>query len=355
VSRRLLFLLAIFAVAAVTQPTPKTLDPNNTWPTPYRTLRDWAELPKGMTWPAITGAQEGPDGRLYVLGRCHENSCTGRTEPAVLVYDISGKLPGGGNPAATGSVVPLLDSWGAGMFNFPHGFWIDREGNVWITDARAEAGRGNQVFKFSPQGKLLMTLGKAGVTGDGPDTFDEPASVIVASNGDIFVGDGHRPAAGKTSRNDRIVKFSKDGKFLKTWGKRGAAPGEFREPHSLALDSQGRLFVADRENNRIQIFDQDGRFLDQWTQFGRPSGLFIAKDDTLYVADSESFGPDQPGWKKGIRIGSAKTGKVAAFIEDMESTTDEHSGAEAVGVDSRGNVYGGVVRRKMLEKHVLAK
>lgn len=339
--RRLPFTLALFAVVAFTQTTPKTLDPNNSWPTPYRTLREWAELPQGMTWPAITGAQEGPDGKLYVLGRCHENSCTGRSEPAVLVYDMSGKL---------------VNSWGAGMFNFPHGFWIDREGNVWITDARAEGGKGNQVFKFTPQGKLLMTLGKAGVTGDGPDTFDQPASVIVGANGDIFVGDGHRPTGGgKTSRNDRIVKFSKDGKFIKSWGKRGSAPGELREPHSLALDSQGRLFVADRENNRIQIFDQDGRFLDQWTQFGRPSGLFITKDDTLYVADSESFGMDQPGWKKGIRVGSAKTGKVTAFIEDMESTTDEHSGAEAVGADSKGNVYGGVVRRKMLEKHVLVK
>ena len=132
-----------FAAAAFAQTTPKTLDPTNNWPTPYRTMREWAELPKGMTWPAITGALEGPDGNLYVLGRCHENSCTGRAEPAVLVYDRSGKL---------------LDSWGAGIFNFPHGFWIDGQGNVWITDARAEGGKGNQVFKFTPQGKLLMTL-----------------------------------------------------------------------------------------------------------------------------------------------------------------------------------------------------
>jgi DNA-binding beta-propeller fold protein YncE len=332
---RLLF--AATALAALASAQPKTLDPNNSWPTPYKTLREWAELPKGMTWPAITGAQEGPDGKLYILGRCHENNCAGRTEPAVLVYDMSGKL---------------VNSWGAGLFNFPHGFWIDKEGNVWITDARAENGKGNQVFKFTPQGKLLMTLGKAGVAGSGPDTFDEPASVIVGNNGDIFVGDSHRPTGGKIGRNDRIVKFDKNGKFLMTWGKRGSAPGEIKEPHCMAIDSQGRLFVADRENNRIQIFDQEGRYLDQWTQFGRPSGLFITKDDTLYVADSESYGADEPGWMKGIRIGSAKTGKVTAFIPDMESTTDEHSGAEAVGVDSKGNVYGGVVRRKMLEKHV---
>ena len=123
-------------------------------------------------------------------------------------------------------------------------------------------------------------------------------------------------------------------------------------PHNLAFDSQGRLFVADRGNSRIQILDKEGTFITEWRSFGRPSGLFITGDDTLYVADSESWGPDEPGWKKGIRIGSARDGKVVAFIEDLESTTEDHSGAESVGVDSQGNVYGGVVRRKMLEKHV---
>jgi sugar lactone lactonase YvrE len=318
--------------------TDQTKDPNNTLPAPYRTYRDWAELPKGMTWPAIAGAQQAPDGRLYVLTRCHENSCAGRPEPPVLVYDTSGKL---------------LNSWGAGLFNFPHGFWVDGDGNLWITDAHAEGGKGNQVFKFTPEGKLLLTIGKAGVTGNDEYIFNQPCSVITATNGDIFVGDSHRPTGADKTRNDRISKYTKDGKFIRSWGKRGSMPGDLKEPHSLAFDSQGRLFVADRENNRIQIFDQDGKFLDQWTQFGRPSGLFITKDDTLYVADSESYGEDQPGWKKGIRIGSAKTGKVITFIEDQESTTPEHSGAEFVGVDSKGVVYGSVVRRKMLEKHVL--
>ena len=215
---------------------------------------------------------------------------------------------------------------------------MDRDGNLaGSPDARAEGGKGNQVFKFSwAKGELLLTLGKAGVTGNGQDTFNQPCSVITAPNGDIFIGDSHRPTGADKTRNDRISKFSKDGKFIMTWGKRGSMPGELKEPHSLAFDSQGRLFVADRENNRIQIFDQEGNFLDQWTQFGRPSGLFITKDDTLYVADSESYGEDQPGWKKGIRIGSAKTGKITAFIEDQESTTSEHSGAEFVGVDSEG-------------------
>jgi len=139
----------------------------------------------------------------------------------------------------------------------------------------------------------------------------------------------------------------------------GAAPSAFaapasspEPPHAIARDSQGRIFIGDRANNRIQIFLEDGTFLEEWKQFSRPSGIFIDEDDTIYVADSESWGPNNPGWKKGIRVGSARDGSVAYFIEDIESTTIEHSGAEAVGVDSEGNVYGGVVRRRMLEKHV---
>ena len=145
----------------------------------------------------------------------------------------------------------------------------------------------------------------------------------------------------------------------KAWGKPGAGPGEFNAPHTIALDSRGRLFVGDRNNNRIQIFDQNGKFIDQWKQFSRPSGIYITQDDTIYVADSES-GPDTGarelmGIKKGIRIGSARDGSVTAFIEDMESTAPDHSGAEGVGVDAQGNVYGAVVRRQMLERHVLKK
>ena len=127
-----------------------------------------------------------------------------------------------------------------------------------------------------------MTLGKAGVAGNGPDEFNAPSAVVVAPNGDIFVADGH---GGNT--NARIVKFSKDGKFIKAWGKKGSAQGEFDIPHALAMDSRGRLFVGDRQNNRIQIFDQDGNYIDQWFQFSRPSGVFIDKNDIIYVADSE--------------------------------------------------------------------
>jgi DNA-binding beta-propeller fold protein YncE len=223
-----------------------------------------------------------------------------------------------------------------------------------VTDARGEQGIGHQVFKFSPDGRVLMTLGQKGVSGSGPALFDQPTDVVVSSSGDIFVTDSHR-----NGKNNRVVRFTKDGRYVKEWGHKGSGRGELSEPHTIAIDSRGRLFVGDRENNRIQIFDQDGRVLDEWRQFGRPSGIFITRDDTIYVADSES-GPDTgahelTGIRKGIRIGSARDGRLSAFIEDSESTAPDHSGAEGVGVDAAGNVYGAVVRRQMLELHVREK
>ncbi len=310
--------------------------PRNDLPQPYRTTRDWGQLPAGTArWAAVTAVEAAPDGSIYVIHRCAANSCKDRPEPPILKFDANGKL---------------LKSWGAGMFIFPHGATVDRDGNLWVTDAGGDGGKGHQVFKFSPDGAVLMTLGKAGVSGSGPTLFDQPTDVVVAPGGDIFVTDSHR-----NGKNNRVVKFDRTGKFLKEWGSKGSGPGQFSEPHTIAMDSRGRLFVGDRENNRIQIFDQDGKLLDEWRQFGRPSGICITRDDTIYVTDSES-GPNTGahelmGIKKGIRIGSAKDGSVTAFIEDMESTKAEHSGAEGVGVDANGNVYGAVVRRQMLERH----
>ena len=331
---RLRFALPLAMVLALGALAQTPIQPLNDLPNPYRTVRDWGHPPHDAPWAAVTAVEVAPDGSIYVVHRCHDNSCAGRTEPPILKFDASGNL---------------LKAWGEGMFVFPHGATVDRQGNLWLTDEQARDGRGMQVFKFSPDGQVLMTLGKAGVASAEPGLFDEPTDVAIAPNGDIFVTEGH---SGPRPGNDRISKFSKDGKFLKSWGKRGSGPDELNAPHTIALDSRGRLFVGDRNNNRIQVFDQDGRHLDTWRQFGRPSGIFIGSDDTMYVADSESWGKDEPGWKKGIRIGNARTGKVNYFIEDMESTTEEHSGAEGVGVDRAGNVYGAVVRRQMLEKHI---
>ena len=219
------------------------------------------------------------------------------------------------------------------MFNYPHGLYIDAENNVWVSDGRAKNnGRGHTVMKFSHDGKLLMTLGRPGVAGDGTDTFNAPSDILVAPDGSIFVADGH---GGDT--NARIVKFDKDGKFIKTWGRKGKGPGEFNSPHGLAMDSAGRLFVADRSNSRIQIFDQNGNFLEEWRQFGRPSGIYITKDDVIYVANSTSSDKTNPGFVQGIRVGNVKDAKVTAFIPE----TKELNSLEGVAVDAQGNVYGG--------------
>jgi DNA-binding beta-propeller fold protein YncE len=212
----------------------------NNLPNPYRPIENWAQLPAGIQWGQVISVQPDAHGNLWVFHR---------SEPPILEFDASGKL---------------LKSFGAGMFVQPHGLTIDRDGNLWTTDSQAKDGKGQQVFKMSPDGKVLMTLGKAGVAGAGPDAFNGPSGVAIAANGDIFVADGH---GGDT--NARVVKFSKDGKFIKEWGKKGTGPGEFDTPHSIAMDSKGRVFVADRGNSRIQIFDQDGKFIDQWKQFGR--------------------------------------------------------------------------------------
>jgi sugar lactone lactonase YvrE len=235
------------------------------------------------------------------------------------------------------------------MFVQAHGLYIDRDGFIWVTDGRGKDGKGQQVFKFSPDGKVLLTLGTAGVAGDGPNTFNAPSDVAIAENGDIFVADGH---GGET--NARVVKFSNDGRFIKSWGKKGSGPGEFNIPHTIAFDSKGRVFIGDRGNNRIQIFDQDGKFLDEWKQFGRPSGIFIAKDDTMYVVDSESNTARNPGFQRGIRIGSAKDGKVVAFVPGSDPNPDTTTilGAEGVGVDKMGNVYAAEVGRQTLTKYV---
>ncbi|HEY6307157.1 MAG TPA: peptidyl-alpha-hydroxyglycine alpha-amidating lyase family protein [Candidatus Angelobacter sp.] len=332
---RLLLTVVVFASLATSLELFAQADAApNSQPNPYRTIENWAKLPAGRTWGSTSAIDIGADATIWVAERCGANTCAGSNLPPVLRFDSSGNL---------------VKSFGEGMFVFPHGIFVDRAGNVWITDAQGKDGKGHQVIKFSPEGKVLLTLGKAGVAGDGPDTFNQPSDVVVAPNGDIFVADGHGGAS-----NARIVKFSKDGKFIKAWGKKGTGPGEFDTPHAIAMDSKGRIFVGDRANNRIQIFDQDGKFIAEWKQFGRPSGIFIDKHDVIYVADSESRADNHPGWKRGIRVGSAKNGSVTAFIPDTEPDPDHKStsGAEGVAADSNGNIYGAEVGAKDVEKFV---
>ncbi len=307
---------------------------------PWRPIYGWGELPDGREWGSTSAVYPGMDGTIWVGERCGQNSCVDRDDvDPILQFDKSGKL---------------LKSFGAGLITWPHGMYVDADGNVWVTDARGDGNRGHQVWKFSPDGDVLMRLGRAGVAGAGNDVFDQPSDVLVAPNGDIFVADGHG-----SEGNNRIVKFAADGRFIKTWGSTGAEAGEFRDPHALAMDSQGRLFVGDRGNSRVQIFDQDGNWIATWTQFGRPSGLFIDKNDILYSADSEShvWWSGNWGWKRGIRIGSVRDGWVTAFIPDPVQP-DPHAGgttaAEGIAVDDEGNLYGAEVGPRQVVKYVIA-
>jgi DNA-binding beta-propeller fold protein YncE len=313
---------------------------------PYRIIAGWPKVPSDLKLGAVPGIHLGPDGNIYAFHRCGADSCVGSKEPVVLKFDRSGRL---------------LKSWGAGMFDFPHGMDVDRDGSVWVTDAaglsatqRTATGKGHQVFKFSPDGKLLMTLGKAGVGGNGPDTFFSPSDVAVAPNGEVFITDGHtcndQNAAHCTAR---VVKYSKDGKFIKAFGKTGSRPGEFRSPHCLAIDSRGRVIVCDRGNGRLQVFDPDGKLLAQWTGWGKPTGIFIAKDDTMYVTDSLAnvvqgkVDPALIPMATGIYVGSAKDGSVKWFIPD------EFAGPEDVTVDAQGDLYVGESRPQTIRKFIL--
>jgi hypothetical protein len=352
--------ITLFGAGAYTQ---GDVQPTNDLPNPYQSIAPWGKLPQGRTWGALNAVGIDRDGEsVWVAYRCGANpeippgasafaydSCAGSTLPPVLKFDASGNV---------------VKSFGAGLFIFPHKVYVDRDGNVWVADQRGanerelakfpgEKGKGHTVVKFSPDGKVLLTLGKAGVAGNPPDALTEPTSVLVAPSGDIFISEGHSGQSDNAPPNTvaRVSKFTKDGKFIKSFGKLGSGPGEFRTPHDLAMDSQGRLFVADRGNMRIQILDQDGKYLAEWKQFSRPSGVYI-RNDMIYVADSESNGvAPHPGWKRGIRIGSVKDGNVMYRIPDpleMKGT----SAAEGVAVDTKGNVYGGEVGPRQLAKHV---
>jgi sugar lactone lactonase YvrE len=314
--------LAFCAAPSFAQTKP---DPNAA-PNPYRLDEGWAQLPAGRKWGATFGISvDRSDGKsIWAFDRCEQKTfCADSHLAPIFKFDPTGKM---------------LANFGTNMFAAPHGLFVDRHGNVWATDFQVKNGKGDTVTEFSPEGKVLMTLGKPGVAGDNDsqDLFNAPSNVLIAPDDTIFVADGHGTIDNQDT-NARIVKFTKDGKFIKAWGRRGEEPGEFDTPHMLAMDSAGRLFVADRSNNRIQIFDQDGRFLAEWRQFGRPSSVYINKDDVMYVSDSTSSDKTNPGFMQGIRIGSAKDGKVTAFIPE----TKELGALEGVAADDEGNVYGG--------------
>ena len=273
----------------------------------YKLVDGWGMLPAGQTWGEVTGVDIDSKGTIIAVRR---------SEPPILEFDSTGKL---------------LKSWGEKMFAWPHGFRIDKDGNLWITDGRTVEGRGQQVFKMSRDGRVLLTLGTKGQAGEGPNLFNGPCDVAIGNNGDIFIADGHQ--------GSRVAKFSRDGKFIKTWGTKGEGPGQFNVPHAIAIDSRGRVFVADRGNRRIQIFDQEGKFLEEWKQFGRPSGILITADDTIYVADVSD--------KQGVMYGSTKDGVVKGIIS---GTLPESIALAADGSIYTGETTTGHILRKFIRQ-----
>ncbi len=368
-------LIGAYAVAALSFPVQsqqhqasKPID----LPNPYRLVQGWPTLPTSMNgghWGEVSRVHVDHDGNVWVFHRCFavvppgSAVCLGayKDYPPILKFDASGKL---------------LASLGAGLFAYPHGFTGDDDGNLWTTDVNDKATvldmstknaagvvMGQEVLKLSPAGKVLLTLGKEGVSGNGPDTFDRPAGVAVAANGDIFVSDGHIPNAHDSAR---IVKFDKDGRFIKSWGRLGPEPGNFDEPHDLCIGgSRQRVFVADRRNKRIQVFDQDGTFIAAWPQFGEVNSVFVSKDDTIYAGtaypDPSYAGTAQSdptatkGLVRGIVVGSAKDGSLKAFVPDPVDLSKVVRGSSASGVaaDEHGDIYAADVGAHNLRKYVL--
>jgi sugar lactone lactonase YvrE len=308
----------------------------------------WAKLPGGRPFGSPGGLEVDIDGEsLWAIIRCGNDGtprgsqtyCDDSDLDPIVRFDAEGNV---------------VESFGSRMFSWPHGIHVDADGNVWVTEAGeiVDGGRtlGHQVFKFSPEGEVLMTLGEAGVAGSDRTHFNAPSDVITAPNGDVFVVDGH-----PTDGNNRIVKLSGDGTYIAEFGGTGYGPGELRGPHAIAMDADGRLFVADRQNQRIVIFDQDGNYLNRWTQFGMPSDIVIDGNGRIYVADSESDLVQNPGWEKGIRVGDVVTGWVEHFILDTGDNppiTMGGSGAESLAVDRNGSIFAGEPRPQRLIKYI---
>ena len=316
------------------------VQPVNTGANPYRVIRDWAQLTlEGRPWGGSNGVAIDRDGRsVWATDRCSpgiEPGCLGTKANPVHLFDQSGKE---------------IRSFGGGMFVWPHSVHIDRDGNVWVTDSRVasadelkkfpgEDKKGSVVVKFSPEGRVLMMLGTPGVRGNPPDALTDPNGIITdPGNGDIYVSESHTNVE-DPNLVGRISVFDRNGKFLRIIGKTGTGPGEFRTPHAMVFDSQGRLIVADRHNHRIQILTKDGAYVGEYREFSRASGLAIDRNDTIYVADSESSPQRHPGWLKGIRIGSLKDGKVTIFVPPHTTASADGAMGEGIDIDAAGNLY----------------
>ncbi|MFZ8988862.1 MAG: hypothetical protein ACPG2Q_06105 [Pseudohongiellaceae bacterium] len=309
---------------------------------------NWGELPAGRNWGSTAGIDIDPtDGHIWAYERCGASSFGGGvpvncdTNPVDPIFKFN---------RHTGEV---MANFGGGLMQTPHGIHAAADGTVWVTDfaANADGTKGHQVHQFSADGELLMSLGKPGQSGTGPDVFNQPNDVIVGPDGSIYVSDGHNGQGmtsnqameeGRASGNTaRIMKFAPDGTFIKQWGEIGVRHGEFRTPHAMEFDAYGRLWVADRGNHRLEIFDQEGNYLESRYAYGRISGLFITDDGMVYAIDSESSPTNHVGWRNGVRIGPVDEDVIVGFIQpfDRPDRVGQGTAGEGVAVDADGNVF----------------
>ena len=314
-----------------------------------KVTQNWGELPAGRKWGTSAGLDVDPkDGHIWAYERCGAGTLGG--------------AGGGGTTCETNDVDPVfkfdrhtgkvLANFGKGLMITPHGIHVDRDGNVWIADfaGNKEGTKGHQVHKFSPKGEKLLSLGIAGKPGNADGEFNQPNDVVVGPDGSIYVSDGH-DAQGMTTTaaiaeglkrgaTSRISKFSRDGKFIKSWGTIGVRHGEFRTPHALVFDAKGRLWVADRGNHRLEIFDQEGKYLESRYMYGRISGIFI-KGNTVYAIDSESGPLNHANWRNGVRIGPLDEDRITGFVPPFEREDRVYQGTagEGIAVDAEGNIY----------------
>ena len=305
----------------------------NGLPNPYHLVKNWAQTPR--PWRPVNAVTIDARNNLWAVDRCEEDGCK-----SVFELGPDGKT---------------IKNFGAGLFVEPHAVAVDKDGNIWVADAGAKGAKGMQVTKLSSNGAILLKLGKPG-KGAGSaalDVFDSPTGVAVATNGNIYISEGH----GETGNNNsRIMVFTKDGKFIKTFATLGTDDGQLRSPHAIAFDSQDRLYVADRSNNRVAVFDKDGKFLAAWKQFGRPSSVYVDTNDRLYVIDSQST--DMPGDRynpncaPGIRIGSVKDGKVVNYIPPPVPADPKWQPPIGITVDRNGNIYAASDDQQDIKKFV---
>lgn len=318
---------------------------------PYHVDYNWDKI-QGRKIGVASGFKMDPDGKhLWVIDRCGANGCADSDLDPIIEVTLDGKM---------------VKSFGKGSIGFPHGLFVDKRGNVWVTDgapdgdpraaASARKHMGHTVMKFSPDGRVLLTIGTPGVPGADATHMNGPTGVVVQDDGTIWVTDGHGSAQtgankdnmyGSRGGNNRLIEFSPEGKFIRQWGggkgSEGSQPLQFNDPHGIELDpATGNMYIADRGNQRVQVLDKHGNFITRWTQFGKPSAIAIDAKGHIYVADGMSNAHWNPGWERGIRVGDIKTGWVKAFIPDeMVTPANGGAGTEFLGVDPEGNIYSG--------------